>query len=527
MRPKNKSITPLKGKLEVPRASVTGAKVTLDGPQYVAGIGLDFTKHSRMEEALRESEERFKSLFENAVLGIYRTTPDGQILLANPALCKMLGCPSLAELQQRNLEKDGFHPAYPRSSYKREIEKKGVIIGLEASWATSDGRTVFVRESARAIRDASGRVLYYEGTVEDITERKQAEEALRESEEKFRSVFHDAGVGMVIVSPEGHFLAANGTFCDYLGYTEKELLAKTVQSVTFHEDWPAFSQKLSDALKEEHSFQRFEKRCLHKSGRIVYTESSASLIRTSQGNPRYFVGEVLDVTKRKESEAALSSVNGRLIQAQEQERIRVARELHDDVSQRLALLAIRLEQVEQKPLALPSDLLSHIREMQKDVEELLTNVQNLSHELHSSKLDYLGAVAAIRSWCKEFSEKQRVEVEFNSYELPSSLPPEISFCLFRVLQEALRNAARHSGVRHFEVQLEGRSGEIHLTVSDLGAGFDTEAAIKGRGLGLTSMRERLNLVNGSLSIDSQPRGGTTIHARVPFNSNGQSAQAAG
>ena len=356
--------------------------------------------------------------------------------------------------------------------------------------------------------------------------RKLAEEALRESEEKFRSVFRDAGVGMVIVSPEGHFLAANETFCDYLGYTEEELLAKTVQSVTFHEDWPAFSQKLSDALKEEHSFQRFEKRCLHKSGRIVHTESSASLIRTSQGNPRYFVGEVLDVTKRKESEAALSSVNGRLIQAQEQERIRVARELHDDVSQRLALLAIRLEQVERKTLALPSELLSHIREMQKEVEELLTNVHNLSHELHSSKLDYLGAVAAIRSWCREFSEKHGMEIGFNSYEVPNSLPPEISFCLFRVLQEALHNAAKHSGVRKVDVELGSSPDEIHLTVSDLGRGFDIEAGIKGRGLGLTSMQERLRLVNGRLSIDSQPRRGTTIQARVPFDSSVTSAREA-
>jgi PAS domain-containing protein len=138
VRPKNKSITAFKGKREAPRESATGVKVTLDGRQYLTGIGVDFTERSLMEEALRESEERFKSLFENAVLGIYRTTPDGQILPANPALCKMLGCASLQELQQRNLEKDGFHPAYARSSYKKEIEKKGVIIGLEASWTTSD-----------------------------------------------------------------------------------------------------------------------------------------------------------------------------------------------------------------------------------------------------------------------------------------------------------------------------------------------------------------------------------------------------
>ena len=526
MRPKNRSITGLKNKREASPASVIGAKEALDGRQCVA-VGLDFAERSRMEEALRESEERFKSLFENAVLGIYRTTPDGQILLANPALCKMLGCPSLEELQQRNLEKDGFHPAYSRSSYKREIEKKGVIVGLEASWATSDGRTVFVRESARVIRDAGGRVLYYEGTVEDITERRRAEQALRESEAKFRNVFQDAGVGMVIVSPEGYFLAANATFCDYLGYTEEELLAKSVESVTYHEDWPALSNKLREALEGDSTIRRLEKRCLHKSGRIIYTESSASLIRDSADDPQYFVGEVVDITKRKESEEARSSVNRRLIRAQEEERIRIARDLHDDIGQRLALFAIRLSQLQEYSAVSPSDLPSHIGQMQQELEDLSSGVQNLSHELHSSKLDYLGVAPAMRSWCKEFGQKQNLEIDFESNHVPNSVPPEVALSLFRVLQEALHNAAKHSGVKHFNVQLRANLEEINLTVNDLGVGFDTEATVQGQGLGLISMRERLRLVNGDLTIESQPRGGTRIHARVPFNSNGLPAQAAG
>jgi PAS domain S-box-containing protein len=184
------------------------------------------------------------------------------------------------------------------------------------------------------------------GIARDITERKQAEEALRESEEKFRSVFRDAGVGMVIVSPEGRFLAANGTFCDCLGYTEEELLAKTVESVTFSADWPAFSHKLGEAITEGIGLWRFEKRCLHKSGDIIYTESSASLIRNRNGEPQYFVGGVLDVTKRKESEEVLSEMTRKLIQAQEQERARIGRELHDDINQRPAMPAVELEQLQ-------------------------------------------------------------------------------------------------------------------------------------------------------------------------------------
>ena len=139
----------------------------------------------------------------------------------------------------------------------------------------------------------------------------------------------------------------------------------------------------------------------------------------------------------------------------------------------------------------------------------------------------LGIVGAAKNFCKEFSERQKVEIDFQSHDLPTALPTELSLSLFRVLQEALRNATKHSGVKRFEVRLWGSTGEIHLTVSDLGVGFDTEAAMKSTGLGLTSMQERLRLVGGELSINSQPKGGTTIHARVPFDSSSDSARAAG
>ena len=154
-------------------------------------------------------------------------------------------------------------------------------------------------------------------------------------------------------------------------------------------------------------------------------------------------------------------------------------------------------------------------------------IQSLSHELHSAKLQYLGIAGTMRGFCREFGEQQKLEVDFNAHDLPSPLSPDITLCLFRVLQEALHNSAKHSGVRHFEVRLWGTSDEIYLTVKDSGAGFDREAAKEGGGLGLISMRERLRLVHGELSINSQPKRGTTIHACVPFDSGSYSARAAG
>jgi signal transduction histidine kinase len=234
------------------------------------------------------------------------------------------------------------------------------------------------------------------------------------------------------------------------------------------------------------------------------------------------------ISDRQRAEEMLRGVSGRLIDAQEQERQRIGRDLHDDIGQRLSLVAIELQQIKQDPPDSAVEVSRRMDELWKQALEISNDVQSLSHELHSAKLEYLGIVGAMKSFCVEFGKQQRVEIDFRSHDLPNPLPsPEVSLSLFRVLQEALHNASKHSGVRHFEVELWGRPGEIDLTVSDSGAGFDVQAAREGRGLGLTSMQERLKLVNGELAIESQPTRGTTIHARVPLSSDSNSARAAG
>lgn len=159
--------------------------------ESIAGHLTTAIQRRQTEEALQESEERFRSLYENSTLGLYRTTPDGQILLANPALVQMLGYASFEELAHLNLEKGGHNTSYPRQKFKDQIERDGEVHGLEATWRRKDGTSIFLRESARVIRDPHGGTLYYEGTVEDITERKQAEEAGRESEKQYRSLFEN------------------------------------------------------------------------------------------------------------------------------------------------------------------------------------------------------------------------------------------------------------------------------------------------------------------------------------------------
>jgi signal transduction histidine kinase len=241
--------------------------------------------------------------------------------------------------------------------------------------------------------------------------------------------------------------------------------------------------------------------------------------------PLMFLSAIMAEARRTQD--SLRRISGSLIEAQEQERRRIARELHDDVVQRLALLSLELEGVQEDTPEGESELRTRIGILRNDTVRITDDVQLLSHELHSAKLEYLGIVGAAKNLCKELGERQKVEIDFQSHDVPTALPPELSLSLFRVLQEALRNATKYSGVKRFEVRLWGSTREIHLSISDLGAGFDTQTAMKSTGLGLTSMQERLRLVHGELSIKSQPKGGTTIHARVPLGSGSDSLRAAG
>ena len=240
--------------------------------------------------------------------------------------------------------------------------------------------------------------------------------------------------------------------------------------------------------------------------------------------PLMFLSAVM--SEARGTEDSLRRISGGLIEAQEQERHRIARELHDDIVQQLALLVLELEGVQEDIPDVASEIRKRIGALKNETTQIAADVQLLSHELHSSKLEYLGLVVATKNFCEEFGERQKVEIDFQSRDLPVPLPAELSLSLFRVVQEALRNATKHSGVKRFEVRLWGSTGEIHLSVSDLGTGFDTETAMRSTGLGLTSMQERLRFVRGELSIKSKAKGGTTIHARVPFDSSSDSARAA-
>jgi signal transduction histidine kinase len=235
--------------------------------------------------------------------------------------------------------------------------------------------------------------------------------------------------------------------------------------------------------------------------------------------------------KRRRSEAELHDTqrrfSQRLIEAQDQERARIARELHSDIDQRIALLAITLEHAKSNVPVSAGDLARQIEEASRQLADVGRDIQALSHRLHSRNLELLGLAVAAKSYCREISDLSSIRVDFRCENVPKDLPWEVSLCLFRVLQEAAQNAIKHSGSQDLQISLKSDGNELELIVRDSGIGFEPEKAIQEQGLGLASMRERVKLVGGELLIDSQLRRGTTVQARVPLSLRMHSARVGG
>ncbi|HTC76917.1 MAG TPA: PAS domain S-box protein [Edaphobacter sp.] len=345
--------------------------------------------------------------------------------------------------------------------------------------------------------------------------KRKVEAVLRESEQRFR-VMADSTPSLVWMCDErGRITYLNGRRLAFTGPDPDTGYGDNWITYVHPGDVEHMLGNLYEALKTKQPFSQ-EYRLRRSDGVYRWMFDVATPRVNGDGSFGGFIGSAIDTTDQKLAQQALEKVSGQLIEAQEKERSRIARDLHDDICQRLALLSMEIAQANRTSNGSPVATKQKLEDIQNHCSEIAGDVQSLSHQLHSSKLDYLGVVSAIRSLCSELSRQHHISIDFTERNVPKHLPKDISLCLFRIAQEALHNAVKYSETNRFVVALYAIEDEVQLVVRDSGAGFDVEEAKKNRGLGLVSMQERIHLVQGRFAVDSKPGKGTRIFAAVPF-----------
>jgi len=351
----------------------------------------------------------------------------------------------------------------------------------------------------------------------DLIEQAIADEALRDSEARFRLIANTAPVMIWMSGIEGQITYLNQTWLEFTGRPLDAMVGQ-VQADVLHPDEAArCREQFAKAFDRREPFE-MEHRLRRHDGEYRWTVTAGVPRYEVDGSFAGYIGTGVDITERKRAEEALSGVSQKLIEAHEEERSRIARELHDDINQRLAVVSVRLGSLKQSSPVPAADLNEEIGKVGQEIANIVADIQALSHGLHPPRLDLLGLEAAAAALSDEVANRHGVAIDVHFESIPKRLPADISLCLYRVLQEALQNVVKHSVSRHAHVALKGHGDSVSLTVKDAGAGFRADEAMRGPGLGLTSMRERLKVVGGRLSIQSQPGRGTTIDAVAPLRS---------
>jgi PAS domain S-box-containing protein len=349
-----------------------------------------------------------------------------------------------------------------------------------------------------------------------VEERKRHEAVLRESEERFR-LMADTAPTLIWVSGTNKLCTFfNRGWLNFTGRSMEQELGNGWVSGVHVDDLErclgiytaAFDSRVDFAM--EYRLRRYD-------GEYRWIVDYGVPRFGSNGVFCGYIGSCIDITERKLSEISLHKLTGRLIHAQEEERGRIARELHDDISQRMAFLQIGLEQFEQGVPTLTSTDRKQLHNFTEVASEMSTVLHSMSHQLHPAKLDLQGLVPAMASFCREFSNQQGLQVMFLHHDVPGQIPKEVALCLFRIVQEALRNIVKHTNSSDAKVELSAHGDGIDLCISDSGVGFNPECVHAKGGLGLVSMRERVRLIGGQLAIESQAADGTRIRVRVPLS----------
>src|SRR5688572_15729427 len=485
----------------------------------------EIAERRQAEHEARASEERFSKAFNLSPLrmGILKIK-NGEMVAVNECFLREMGF-TREEIVGRPIFDIQLWAGVEAGRIRELLDRGQPIKNWEARAGTKSGELRSTLVSAEVIELGGEPCMLW--VSNDITERKRAEVALRESEELFRTSFESATAGVCLVDLDGRFVSVNHTLCEMLGYSKEELEGVPFNSVTFDADRDIGMAFVSRALAGETKSASFEKRYVHKGGHIVWAYISTALVRQPGTGQRYFITYVQDITERKEAEeqlkaksAQLRALTTSLRSAREEEGIRIAREIHDELGSALTSMKWDLEEMDTAvtragETSLLSFLQRKIRTMTGVVDTTIDVVRRISAELRPSILDDLGLAAAVEWQAQQFQARTGITCVYDCYVSHIELDMERSTAVFRIFQEALTNVLRHAHATRIEVSIEEDDGDLMLRIQDNGRGIRESERNSAGSLGLLGMRERAELVGGSVDIAGIQGTGTTVVLRVP------------
>ncbi len=492
------------------------------------GAAQDVTEGTQAENALREAERKYRDIFENAGEGIFQSTPDGRFIAANPALARMQGFASPEELihSRQNIAQQVYVDPSGREWFKRLLENEGAVRGFEHEVFRKDGTRMWTSVNARTVRDKDGVIQYYEGTAQDITDRKRAEAALRESEERYRELFENAKDATYVHDLSGKYTSVNRATEKLSGYTRDEILGKSFFHFVPPEQIPKISEHLCRKLADEGETS-YEAEIITKDGRRVAIEVNSHLI-FENGAAVAVQGTARDITERKAAEEKLKAtseqlraLSARLQSAREEEGTRIAREIHDELGSVLTSLKWDLEVTDRilaSPMA-PSQL-EALRERLRALMNLsdlaIGAIRRISSELRPSVLDDLGLPAAIEWQAQQFQARTGIVCYCDCSLENVDLSEEQATAVFRILQEALTNVLRHAQATTVDIKINKEQSYFSLSIGDNGKGITESEKAGQKSLGILGMRERAHLIGGEIDIRGDDGKGTVVIVRVPL-----------
>src|SRR5215471_5175441 len=488
--------------------------IDVNGEPCALTAGEDITERLQMEEALRESEAKFRLVADTVTSAIW-VLQDDHFVYFNKEFETISGY-SRDEILSMS-PWDLVHPDFREESRTRMLSRlRGEPVPNRYQFAvrTKSGEKRWLEFSA-ALTELNGKPAILASAF-DITATKRAEQELKAHVMYMDELIANSPLGIVIKDQNQLVSFCNPAFERMFFYTAAEIRGRNLDELIASHDRLG-ATRLSEAVKAGGAVHEMAQR-RRKDGTLIDVELHG--VKVYSGD--VFVGAFAiyqDITERKRSEEKLAALRKRLARAQEEERARIARDLHDDAGQRLALLNIDLERLKQSSRKLKSSLTQELEALAKAASEIASDVHNVSRRLHPSQVELLGLTKALDNFCKDFAARNSMEIRFVNDRLHHRLPQDASLCLFRVAQEAIRNTHKHSGSSRALVQLDEVAGSLRLRVSDEGTGFDPTSIETNPGLGLLSMEERLHSLGGELFIHARLGAGTCIEACIPLSAS--------